>query len=157
MASILSRPQWVKPQVTYSSEVFFSKFNCFLSHKEFECVDAKWQHKTWSILVQVMACCLTTPSHNLNQCWLITGKVLWHSPEGNFTGSAPDIYPWYEFENYWIEIAAAYPKDWFNPLCPSNAKWRHCNGSTFAQVMACCLMSPSHYLHNCWLIKSKIQ
>ena len=25
----------------------------------------------WPTLVQVMACCLTAPSHNLNQCWLI--------------------------------------------------------------------------------------
>ena len=33
-------------------------------------------------LVQVMACCLAAPSHNLNQCWLIISKVLWHSAEG---------------------------------------------------------------------------
>ena len=33
-----------------------------------------------STLAQVMACCLTTPSHYLNQCWLIS-KVLWHSLE----------------------------------------------------------------------------
>ena len=26
-----------------------------------------------------MACCLTAPSHYLNQCWLITSKVYWHS------------------------------------------------------------------------------
>ena len=35
----------------------------------------------WSTLVQVMACCLTAPSHYLNQCWLIISKVLWHSSE----------------------------------------------------------------------------
>ena len=29
-----------------------------------------------------MACCLTAPSHHLNQCWLIVSKVLWYSPEG---------------------------------------------------------------------------
>ena len=28
-----------------------------------------------------MACCLTAPSHNLNQCWLIISKVWWHSSE----------------------------------------------------------------------------
>ena len=28
-----------------------------------------------------MACCLTAPSHYLNQCWLIISKVLWHSSE----------------------------------------------------------------------------
>ena len=32
-------------------------------------------------LVQVMACCLTAPSHYLYQCWLIIIKVLWHSYE----------------------------------------------------------------------------
>ena len=30
-------------------------------------------------LVQVMACCLTAPSHFLNQCWLIISEVQWHS------------------------------------------------------------------------------
>ena len=38
----------------------------------------KWQ-RTESTLAQVMACCLTAPSHSLNQCWLIISKVLWHS------------------------------------------------------------------------------
>ena len=35
-----------------------------------------------STLAQVMAWCLTAPSHYLNQCWLIFSKVLWHSSEG---------------------------------------------------------------------------
>ena len=33
--------------------------------------DAIWRHGSWSTLVQVMVCCLTAPSHYLNQCWLI--------------------------------------------------------------------------------------
>ena len=41
--------------------------------------DAVWRWRSWSTLIQVMACCLTTPSHYLNQCWLITSKVLWYS------------------------------------------------------------------------------
>ena len=41
--------------------------------------DAIWRWRSWSKLVQVMACCLAAPSHYLNQCWLITSKVLWHS------------------------------------------------------------------------------
>ena len=49
--------------------------------------DFIWQHRTLSTLVQVMACCLTAPSHNLNQCWLIIKGVLWHSPESNFTSA----------------------------------------------------------------------
>ena len=31
--------------------------------------DAIWWHRSWSILVQVMACCLTAPSLYVNQCW----------------------------------------------------------------------------------------
>ena len=43
--------------------------------------DAIWHWRSWSTLAQVMACCLTEPSHYLNQCWLIISKVLWHSSE----------------------------------------------------------------------------
>ena len=41
--------------------------------------DAIWRWRSWSTLVQVMACCLTAPSHYLNQCWLIISEVQWHS------------------------------------------------------------------------------
>ena len=44
-----------------------------------------------------------------------------------------------------------------NTLWPSDAIWWHRSGSTLAQVMACCLMAPSHYLNQCWLIISKVQ
>ena len=37
--------------------------------------DDIWRHRSGSTLAQVMACCLTATSHNLNQCWLITSKV----------------------------------------------------------------------------------
>ena len=35
-------------------------------------------------LAQVMACCLTAPSHYLNKCWLVMTSVLWHSPGSKF-------------------------------------------------------------------------
>ena len=44
-----------------------------------------WWQRSWSILAQIMACCMTAPSYSLNYCWLIIGKALWHSSEGNFT------------------------------------------------------------------------
>ena len=47
--------------------------------------DNIWRHRTGSTLAQVMVCCLTAPSHYLNQCWLIISKALRHSSEGNFT------------------------------------------------------------------------
>ena len=53
--------------------------------------DAIWWHRSGSILAQVMACCLTTPSHYLNQCWFIISEVSWHSPKSNFTASAAAI------------------------------------------------------------------
>ena len=47
--------------------------------------DTIWRHKSGSTLAQLMACCLTAPSHYLNQCWLIISRVQWHSSECNFT------------------------------------------------------------------------
>ena len=44
--------------------------------------DAIWRHGTRSTLAQVMACCLTAPSHDMNPCWLIIGEVPWHSSQG---------------------------------------------------------------------------
>ena len=44
-----------------------------------------WRHGSRSTLAQVMACCLTAPSHYLNQCWLMISEVLWHSSDSNFT------------------------------------------------------------------------
>ena len=39
-----------------------------------------------------------------------------------------------------------------NSLWPGDAIWRHGTGSILAQVMACCLTAPIHYLSWCWLI-----
>ena len=53
-----------------------------------------WRHISGSTLAQVMACCLTAPSHCLNQCWLIISEVLWKiSGKWRYI-----IYPWYEFQ-----------------------------------------------------------
>ena len=42
-----------------------------------------------------------------------------------------------------------------NTLWPSDVIWRYRTGSTLAQVMACCLTAPSHYLNQCWLSSVK--
>ena len=39
-----------------------------------------------------------------------------------------------------------------NSLWPSDAIWRHISGTTLAQVRACCLTAPSHYLNHCLFI-----
>ena len=68
-------------------------------------------------------------------------------------------------ENHHYMYIKFYPSqvpvtDWnglkFNSLWTSDAIWRHRSGSTLAQVMACCLTAPSHYLHQCWLVISKV-
>ena len=41
-------------------------------------------------------------------------------------------------------------------LGPGDAIWRHGTRSTLAQVMACCLLAPSHYLKQCWLIIGEV-
>ena len=46
--------------------------------------DTICQHRSGSILAQVMACCLMARSHYLNQCWFIISKVHWHSCGGIF-------------------------------------------------------------------------
>ena len=56
--------------------------------------DTIWQHISRSTLDQVMACCLTAPSHYLNQCWLIISKVQWHPSECNFTRDTSAISHW---------------------------------------------------------------
>ena len=46
---------------------------------------------------------------------------------------------------------------WINSLWPTDTIWRLRTGSILAQVMACCLTAPIHYLNQCWLIISKVQ
>ena len=51
-----------------------------------------------------------------------------------------------------------WPSSWaFDSLRPSDAIWQQWSGSTLAQVIACCLMAPSHYLNQCWLVISKVE
>ena len=52
---------------------------------------AIWWHRSGSTLVQIMACCLTAPSHYLNQCWLVMNETRWHLVEDNFIKTFPDI------------------------------------------------------------------
>ena len=40
-----------------------------------------------STLAEVITCCLTAPSHYLNQCWHITKGVMWFSPQSNSTSA----------------------------------------------------------------------
>ena len=77
--------------------------------------DAMWQHRSGSTLDQVMACCLTAPSHYLNQCWLNITGVLWHSLKGRNTGNAHKSYYYDRFENYTLKFKATSHQE-VNPL-----------------------------------------
>ena len=59
----------------------------------------------------------------------------------------------YESEKlkYWFRLLLNHINS-INTLWPTDAIWRHRSGSTLAQAMACCLMAPSHYLNQCWLL-----
>ena len=46
--------------------------------------DAIWWHRSGSPLAQLMACCLTAPSHYQRWCWLIIRKVQRHSSDFSF-------------------------------------------------------------------------
>ena len=45
----------------------------------------------------------------------------------------------------------------FSPLWPSGTIWWQRIESTLVQVMAWCLMAPSHYLNQCWLLIHEVQ
>ena len=80
-----------------------------------------------------------------------------------------DVTEWYVidssfrlFYSYRLKICSlptrpSWSKDrWVNSLWPSDPIWRQRSGSTLAQIMACCLAAPSHYLNQCRLIISKV-
>ena len=69
-----------------------------------------WRQISGSTLLQVMACCLTVPSHYLNQCWLIISELQWHSYTGNVTRDASTINHWNAFQNYISKISLKFPR-----------------------------------------------
>ena len=54
--------------------------------------DAIWEHRTRSTLAQVMACCLTAPSHYLSQCWFTMNETR-HTFQGNVYLNTQDSNP----------------------------------------------------------------
>ena len=63
-------------------------------------------HRYGSTLTQVMAWCLTAPSHYLNQYGFLIREVLWHTPQHNFIVSAQATILYNEFENSNLKITA---------------------------------------------------
>ena len=80
--------------------------------------DAIWRQRSGSTLAQVMACCLTAPSHYLHQCWLIISKVDWHSSKGKFTRDNSPINHWNYLENQVPRISFKFPRGQWVKLIP---------------------------------------
>ena len=95
-----------------------------------QCVNSLWpsdaikQQGTESTLAQVMAYCLTAPSHYLNQCWLVISKVLWHSSDGIVMRRSEDTNQQNKIENYIFRIAFRSPRDqWVNHYYHNMIHW----------------------------------
>ena len=56
------------------------------------------RRRSWSTLAQVIACCLTTPSLNLNQYWRTISDIIWHPLQGEVSFNTQDNNPHVVFE-----------------------------------------------------------
>ena len=104
----------------------------------------------------VMLCCLTALSHYLNYLLTICyQRCSVASLEGRFTANKISMKALLILH---IQIIATSARgQWINSLWPSDTIWRHRSWQILAQVMACCLMAPSHYLSQYWLTITKVQ
>ena len=93
--------------------------------------------------------------HIVKESWINhrSGKVLaWpHKP-------LPETIMTNGFGDYTFKYTIISPRgQWVNSLWPSDVIWWQGSRLTLAQVMACCLTAPSHYLNQYWLIISEVQ
>ena len=108
--------------------------------------DAIWRQWSWTTLAQVMACCLTAPSHYLNQCWLIIRGVLWHTSESSFAGIAQGIDSGYEFEKDILKNIFKSPRgQWVNNIpAPVHiiVRWHYLNQWRLSLITHICVTRP---------------
>ena len=92
---------------------------------------------------------LAFKSHGI-WCWLEKGHFAWK----NNWKSVKVIgkYQFVEVGYFYIWLSCLLTMIFNSLVMPYGDRY----GSTLAQVMACCLMAPSHYLNQCWLIISGI-
>ena len=124
-----------------------------------------------------MAWCRQATSHYLSQCW---PRSL--SPYDVIRPQWVKKKQWADFRSPWVLFPECQKKIFmhlvcyvmldfkkqmiaetygiwywpFNWLWPNDTIWQHRSGSTLAQVMACGLTAPSHYLNQYWLPISKV-
>ena len=80
-------------------------------------------------------------------------------PFSNFNGCTTEVWEWISnfIPQLIMGVVFIHAEIKVKSLGPSDTTWRQRSGSPLAQVMACCLKAPSHYLNQCWLIISKIE
>ena len=124
--------------------------------------DVTWRHRFGSTLAEVMAWCLTAPSHYMNKCWLIISKVLCQSSNGIIIRKSEDINMHSKVEICIFKIAPQSPRDqWVKDVefvfaahipPPPPVNWGPCDilhnwGSYRSQLMLCFVCSYTQYLH----------
>ena len=88
--------------------------------------DAIWWHRFRPTLLQIMACCLSAPSHYLNQFWLIISEILWHTLEDICMGNKRDISHWDVFQNDKNNISTTSPgSQWVKDVSPGRSVQVH--------------------------------
>ena len=123
--------------------------------------DTILQHRSRPTLAQVMACCLATSSHYLNQCWLRNNEVLWHSFESNFTASAQatmnynsGLYSWHCYLlKYCVTVIIA-PDcicvQTSKKNCPGGFNWKQVQ-QYWSRLEVGAKQTTNHYLNQWWL------
>ena len=127
--------------------------------------------KIWNALV--------APSHYLNQCWRIVNWTLGDKRQWNFNQNTKFFIHENAFENIVCEMVAILSRgrwvngdlymivaaDWTDGVCGCiYCNWNSIvklyvkkrSGSILVQVITCWLMTPNHYLDQCWLIMTEV-
>ena len=108
---------------------------------------ASWLLKSLTTPLFVQNVFSRTTKKIFNVC--ITGSV-WGEPTSDYWSPVNPPH------KKWVSMSSCRKVMQVNSLRPSGTIWWHRSGSTLAQVMSCCLMAPSHYLNQCWLIISMV-
>ena len=90
--------------------IMYNNINAFIKVSAINSLwpsDAIWQSRSESTLAQVIVCCLSAPSHYLNQCWLGESSFTFTWEQIHSASAKESVLP-NEFENYTWEITATY-------------------------------------------------
>ena len=94
---------------------------------------------SWSLLVQVIACFLTTLSHYFNKCWLITSDTpknifqQHHIRNSNIFIPHDDVIKWKHFPRYWPLVWGIHR----SPVpSPHNGQW---HGALMFSLICICI------------------